>query len=113
MHSAVDVSRVILCAAGMIEFKVEGQISLNAQLRQSSLDDLSEVVSRAAWGSQSSLSRFVIEPDGDRFGIGLRTQPKETEELFDFRADKFSPTWDFTGPLILLHQLLNEGICFQ
>ncbi len=64
---SVDVGGVILCASGVIEFKIEGDISLNAQLRKSSLDDLGEVVSRATWSSQSSLSRFVIKPDSNRF----------------------------------------------
>ncbi len=63
----MDVRRVIFCATGVIEFKIEGQISFNAQLRQGSLYDRSEVVRWATWSNQSSFSRFVNEPDGEGF----------------------------------------------
>lgn len=57
-------------------------MSLDAQLRQSSLDDLSEIVGWPALTYQDRPSRFVVEPNGKGLGIGFSTHPKIRKNCF-------------------------------
>ncbi len=109
----MNVSRMIFCEHGVIEFQIESLIGRYTQFCQRSLYDPTNIVRWTAWSSKSRFSRFVIEPDGDRFSVGPRAQTKDTKELFDFRANKFGPTRQLTGSLILLRQLPNEGFDLQ